>query len=304
MRLCLELDDVVVQALTHAECFPFACTSVEQKAVVILNRWASSTLGGTTEHKGRERSTSTSTDSPHLYLSAPIADLVKGLLHGHEKIGTALMHGNFGLGTLDMLDGEVVVLDGQAYQQTPEGTCNLIPGDALSPFMMVTNFQEDLAQEVALEGPLDFGSLQASLLDTLSTRNVFWAIKITGTFSYLKCRAVRRQSKDRPLVDVTREQAIIEWTEPIEGTLVGFYSPQFIGHQLTVPGFHLHFIDSAHTSGGHCLALNVSDGAKMSCMVQDLHEVVQELPKTQGFEQADFLSSAADAEKQLKEAEG
>ena len=38
--------------------------------------------------------------------------------------------------------------------------------------------------------------------------------------------------------------------------------------------------------------------------LQDLHEVVQELPKTEAFEQADFMSGAADAEKQLKEAEG
>lgn len=300
--ISVELDARVLQALASASDFPFPCTSVEQRATLVLSRWAA---GKVTTAPGDQATTSSSAGA-HLYLSAPIADLVKGLITGHEKVGTALRHGNFGLGTLHLLDGEVVVLDGVAYQQTPEGTCNVIPDDALSPFMMVTAFRDALAQTLRLAGPLDLASLQALLSERIveKKRNVFWAMRIEGTFSYLKCRAVRKQVKERPLIEVTREQAIIEWTEPISGTLVGFYSPHFIGHQLTVPGFHLHFIDSSHTAGGHVLALNVGEGAQVSCALQDLHEVVQELPKTEAFEQADFMSGAADAEKQLKEAEG
>ena len=298
--LQLDLDDRVVQALARADCFPFACSSVEERAVVVLNRWAAPHFSSSSAP------TSSSDNAPHLYLSAPIADLVKGLISGHEPVGTALCHGTLGLGTLHLLDGEVVVLDGQAYQQTPEGTCNVVPDDALSPFMMVTDFQDALAQTVTLRGPFDLASLQAALFDRIVAKkqNVFWAIRIEGTFSYLRCRAVRRQAKERPLIEVTREQAIIEWTEPIGGTLVGFYSPHFIGHQLTVPGFHLHFIDSSHAAGGHVLTLGVAEGVQVSCALQDLHEIVQELPKTEAFEQADFMSGAADAERQLKEAEG
>lgn len=156
------------------------------------------------------------------------------------------------------------------------------------------------------------------------------------TSSLTRTRTYRKQTRDRPLIEVTKEQAIIEWKEPIEGTLVGFYSPQFIGHQLcvlysslcahtsrpshtqkpslslalypslarTVPGFHLHFIDRSLSAGGHCLALNLADGASACACLQDLHDVVQELPKTEAFEQADFVTGAAEAEKQLKEAEG
>ncbi len=303
--ISVELDERVLQALADADGFPFPCSGVAERAALVLNRWAAGWVSPASSAPGNDATTSSSSP-PHLYLSAPIADLVKGLISGHEKVGTALRHGNFGLGTLHLLDGEVVVLDGVAYQQTPEGTCNAIPDDALSPFMMVTAFRDALAQTLTLMGPLDLASLQASLSDRIveKKRNVFWAIRIEGTFSYLKCRAVRKQVKERPLIEVTREQAIIEWTEPIGGTLVGFYSPHFIGHQLTVPGFHLHFIDSSHTAGGHVLALSVGEGAQVSCALQDLHEVVQELPKTEAFEQADFMSGAADAEKQLKEAEG
>ena len=37
----------------------------------------------------------------------PIVTLVDGLLHGEHTVSQALLKGNLGLGTLDMLDGEV-----------------------------------------------------------------------------------------------------------------------------------------------------------------------------------------------------
>ena len=45
------------------------------------------------------------------------------------------------------------------------------------------------------------------------------------------------------------------------GTVVGFWSPLYVGHGLTVPGFHLHFLTGARRMGGHaapagCLARN------------------------------------------------
>ena len=110
----IELDEGVLRALeSNGSYFPFACTDVEQRAAMVLNRWAAHSLESD-DAPTRQPSTSS---QPALYISAPIADLVKGLLHGHEQVGTALRHGNFGLGTLHMLDGEVVVLDGVAYQQ-------------------------------------------------------------------------------------------------------------------------------------------------------------------------------------------
>lgn len=184
------MSEITLKVLQDSRYFPFDCNSVEQKAAMVLNRWAAHATNDRPDSSVLCAATSSST-SPHLYLSAPIADLVKGILHGHEAIGKSLKHGNLGLGTLHMLDGEVVVLDGVAYQQTSEGTCNVIPDESLSPFMMVTSFDNALAQQVTLRGPLDLEGLQERLLSTLRTKNVFWALKISGRFDYLKCRAVR-----------------------------------------------------------------------------------------------------------------
>ena len=42
-----------------------------------------------------------------LYIAEPIITLVDGLLRGEHNIAHALAHGDFGLGTLNNLDGEV-----------------------------------------------------------------------------------------------------------------------------------------------------------------------------------------------------
>ena len=42
-----------------------------------------------------------------------------GLYGGTMTVGELLEHGDLGLGTLDSIDGELIVLDGKAYQ--PKG---------------------------------------------------------------------------------------------------------------------------------------------------------------------------------------
>eukprot|EP00877_Chromochloris_zofingiensis_P014676 jgi/Chrzof1/9462/Cz04g04010.t1 len=42
-----------------------------------------------------------------LYINEPIITIVDGLLEGEQTVADALTHGDFGLGTLNFLDGEV-----------------------------------------------------------------------------------------------------------------------------------------------------------------------------------------------------
>ncbi len=70
--------------------------------------------------------------------------------------GEALQYGNFGLGTLNGLDGEVVVLDGQAFQQGAEGASVTVPPSALTPFMCTTNFDKQQVEACVLRQPLPF----------------------------------------------------------------------------------------------------------------------------------------------------
>ena len=47
--------------------------------------------------------------------------LLDGVYDGEMTIGELLTHGDFGLGTFDALDGELLVLDGEAHQLHADG---------------------------------------------------------------------------------------------------------------------------------------------------------------------------------------
>jgi acetolactate decarboxylase len=56
-----------------------------------------------------------------IYLCAPVNALVEGLFEENILLGEVLEHGDFGLGTFDDLDGEMLILDGNCYQINAEG---------------------------------------------------------------------------------------------------------------------------------------------------------------------------------------
>lgn len=289
MKVTVDIPDDLCTAISQLSC----CSTLEETIVTCVERFA---------RPGAQYSSSNNNDhdKSSLYVSAPILDLVDGLLAGTVTVQKALAHGNFGLGTLHLLDGEVVVLDGVAYQQRADGTCHVVEAEATSPFMMVCQFDDVESRKERIHGcDVTVPRLHETLHGFLTSKNIFSAIKIKATFKYLKVRAVHKQLHNRPLVDVTREQAILEF-QGEEGYLVGFYSPSFLGHQLSVPGFHLHFINSALTKGGHVLECLFDDA---ECFIQPLHNLIQEFPSTEEFEHAIFDGALQDGAAQLKEAE-
>ena len=50
-----------------------------------------------------------------------MSQLLDGIYDGEMTIGELLSHGNFGVGTFNGLDGEMVVLDGVCYQVRHDG---------------------------------------------------------------------------------------------------------------------------------------------------------------------------------------
>ncbi|MDE7493025.1 acetolactate decarboxylase, partial [Streptococcus agalactiae] len=51
-----------------------------------------------------------------LFQYSTLSSLMAGLYKGSLTIGELLTHGDLGIGTVHMIDGELIVLDGKAYQ--------------------------------------------------------------------------------------------------------------------------------------------------------------------------------------------
>lgn len=185
-----------------------------------------------------------------IFQYSTIDALLAGLYDGRLTVGELLDRGGFGLGTLNGLDGELVVLDGKAYHAKAGGEVVELDADALVPFATVTHFDEDAIASLDTIESLD--ALNAAVRKHLTSENFFEAIRIDGRFTTVKTRAIPRQSPPyRPLAEVVKEQVIVKLTN-IEGSLVGFWTPHFM-QGVNVPGFHWHFLSKDGTTGGHVL---------------------------------------------------
>ena len=187
--------------------------------------------------------------------------LVSALAVGDYGSGTPLrsllVSGDFGVGTFDRLDGEMIVLDGTIYQALSDGTIRPANLDDTTPFAAVTYFNDDgrignlaAVSLVDLDDQLDRG---------LPRRNAPYAIRIDGEFAELTLRSVPAQTPPyQPLVDVVKHQ--VTWQHRnVQGTLVGLRYPKWIG-TLNVAGYHWHFISTDRTLGGHVLSCEFQNG--------------------------------------------
>ena len=228
-----------------------------------------------------------------VFISAPVNALVEGLYEENTSMAEIKTHGDFGIGTFNNLDGEMVILENEVFQLKSDGTCSPVADSVLTPFACVTFFKEDTYDEV--EGDFDYQAFQDLLVNCTPSPNMLYAIRIDGEFSYIKTRSVPKQENYRPLVEVAREQPEFQY-ENITGTMVGFYNPTFID-TINVPGYHLHFISDDRSKGGHLLECNMTRGR---IGMQHIKLLELGLPVTFDYLTADF---SRDTAKDLDEAE-
>jgi acetolactate decarboxylase len=220
--------------------------------------------------------------------------LVQGV-YGEAVTGSQLLgHGNFGLGTFDELDGEMVILDGSIYQVRSDGTVHHLGGDVGTPFATILNFAPD--GDETLHQVKSLAELCAACDNHRGSQNLFYAFRVEGTFTTVRTRAMRRTQSGVSLKTAASTQPEFEFAE-IEGTLVGFWSPTFAG-AVDIPGYHFHFLSADHTRGGHLLDCAAG---KLRLRWQHISDFHLSLPETEEFLRADLT---ADRSRDLSTAEG
>jgi len=188
---------------------------------------------------------------------ATIDALLAGVYDGHMSLATLKQYGDFGIGTFEGLDGEMILLDGVFYKVRADGKVYLPDLTEKTPFASVTGFEPDI--EAAIEKPLDMQAF-VELVDGLFPRqNSFCAILVRGDFTRMRTRSVPMQQKPYPpLAEVTKNQPVFDF-ENISGVLVGFRSPDFV-KGVNVPGYHIHFLADDLSGGGHVLNFELKKG--------------------------------------------
>jgi acetolactate decarboxylase len=206
-----------------------------------------------------------------------------------------LRHGDFGLGTFNRLDGEMLVLDGVCYQLRGDGTATVADLDELTPFAAVTWFRPD--RTIDISAPHDRAALKARIDEALETTNLMVAVRITGDFSMIRTRTVTEQHPPyRPFTEATQDQQEVTFVD-VSGTLAGFRMPDY-EQGISVAGYHSHFIDTDHRHGGHTLDYQLLRGTVEIGVRSELHLSLQRTPQflTAELNQADLDSQIRQTE--------
>lgn len=203
-----------------------------------------------------------------LYQVSTVGAVLQGAYEAKITCAELRRHGDMGIAGIEAMDGEMIIVDGVFYQVTQDGKVLVAPEDLGIPFAMVTFFRPE--HSIPLGEAADYAQFQELLDPHLGSPNLFHAIRIDGTFSYVKARSLPRQTPPyRPQVEVVQEQAVFHLND-VKGTLVGFKFPEFI-EGINVPGYHLHFISDDRQHGGHVFACGLKEGTAQLQALEDFH---------------------------------
>jgi acetolactate decarboxylase len=232
-------------------------TSVDSVVMAALSRYF-----GNARHAAYQISTS--------------AALVQGAVDGAVSSRILLAHGNFGLGTFEHLDGEMVVLDGAIYQLLGDGSVQERQDDFLVPFAIVSQFLSDETFEISPAASLK--ELEKACDSRRESENLFYAIRVEGRFDRMHARAVQPPGAGKGLADAAQTQPEFHFSG-IEGTLVCIWSPRY-SSAFSIPGYHFHFLSKDRAHGGHVLDCAAKS---LKAELQVLSEYDVRLPEVGSF---------------------
>jgi acetolactate decarboxylase len=228
-------------------------------------------------------------DGHDVWQGSSIAALLEGRYEGDLTLGELLVHGDLGLGTVQHLDGELVVVDGECFQVTADGAVHRPPASTRTPFAVVCRFAP--AAEEAVTGPVGLAGLTARMDALAPTAEPVVAVRVDGRFTDLHLRSVPRQHPPYPpLTQVVANQT--SWTVPeAVGTVVGFRFPDEL-QGVEVPGYHLHFLAADRAVGGHVTDLTLLEGRMQ---LDGSHELHVEIPAGLSIDGPDPSAAVGDA---------
>lgn len=221
-------------------------------------------------------------DRDTLYQMGTIDALLQGAYDGFIPFREVKKHGDFGIATLDGLDGEMIAFGGRFYQITSNGSVIEVTDDMTTPFGSVTYFSPDSTFFIA--SATNFSDFSRQAEQYLPSKNLMYAVQIRGEFPYIKARSIPRQEKPYPrLIDATANQSVFEFRDTA-GTVAGFWTPD-LAKGLNIPGFHLHYLTEDSNAGGHILDF-VLENATVE--IDTTTGFAMELPEGESFSTVDL----------------
>ncbi|MEI7435043.1 MAG: acetolactate decarboxylase [Methanomicrobiales archaeon] len=207
-----------------------------------------------------------------------------GAYEGVQAAGVIEKHGDFGIGTFEALDGELIAVDGQYFKATSDGTISRVDPLVMISFASVTFFDND--STILVSGSRNFSTFTSGIDKGLPSKNLIYAIRADAKFPEMVVRAIPRQEKPYPPLTEAATHQVVTRLENTSGTIVGFYLPVFM-KGVNMPGYHLHYISSDRKSGGHILDFTPPDTPVM-VIIDQTPDFSMSAPTTGDFAEMNF----------------
>jgi acetolactate decarboxylase len=207
-----------------------------------------------------------------LFQTSTVQALLNGAFDGDVTLAELLEHGDLGLGTLDGLDGELIVLDGEAWKANLDGTLTRPHLSSTTPYAVVVAFTP--GRPVALPGPFRDVDLKDHIGHRVDVGKGPTAVRIDGHFQAVRVRSVPKQARPYPpLAEAIARQQVSDLFD-VSGSMAGFCFPDALGG-IEMVGWHLHFVTDDRARGGHVLSYTLSDA---TAHLDDATQLHVELP--------------------------
>ncbi len=219
--------------------------------------------------------------------------LLDGGYDGVATLGEVLPAGDHGLGTVDRLDGELVIVDAEPWRVDHTGRAELMGPDTLTPFAVLTTMDSPTTARV---NGIDLNEVSAEIDRLASSRAGVIAIRLEGSFRHVVLRSVKAQDPPyRPFAEVVATDEVRWEHDHFEGVFVGFCFPDLHTSDV-IGGLHLHGLDTSRSTGGHNYALEVDD-AQLS--VETSHEIALTLPDRSMIELLELPAELRSVQREL-----
>ncbi|QTF09946.1 acetolactate decarboxylase [Brenneria izadpanahii] len=224
-----------------------------------------------------------------IYQTSLMSGLINGVYEGSRTMAELLEHGDFGLGTFNNLDGELVAFNSNIFQLRADGSARAARPDQKTPFAVMTFFKP--TEEIHCSSKIDRHSLHQKIDTLIGTDNLFCALRIDGQFDYVETRTVPRQERPyKPMLEAIAQQPTFHF-EHCQGSIIGFRSPAYT-QGINVAGYHEHFITESREGGGHILDYQMKSGVLTFGVISKL---IIDLPQDRDFLSANLSPENLDS---------
>ena len=237
-----------------------------------------------------------------IYQISTLQALALGYTRPVVTVKELLEHGDIGLGTFEDVNGEMIVVDGQCFRATEDGTVWEAEPDMGVPFASVAKADfspgfeardiqdiEKMKELLTLKIEEDFGL------------NSMHIVRIDGAFNRVCARsesAYRSQHVD--LKDILSQTQRDFMFEDISGTMVCIYYPDYMDG-INAPGWHLHFLSEDRLKGGHVFDLEMESG---TIYLAKINNIEIQLPSEPAFDTYSLKDASGSDIKQVEQGNG